>query len=326
MNVIQDTQKVMGWRVAASLFLIATGMGSYLIGFAYRFTSLPMGGIPAVAVVIAAPLVLTGALLLLYDMGQKSEFYHTYARSSSSWMSRGAIFLTAFFILNLVHIFIGIWPVNILQFTPAAYLIIGIIASILAILSLIYTAFLLGVVKPIPFWSSRFLIWLFLFSGLSTGAMAIAVVYSIYKITAGSILLESLITLAYFNFFVVIIEALVLTVYLSAINGKAQTSVKVLMKGKLARPFWAGVVVAGIIIPLIIEALKDFVIGGSFTLLVLTLFGGIIGLIGGFMLRYVIVYGGTRTKLNVNGTLVAPPPENYIAKAIESSYQTFQKP
>jgi hypothetical protein len=60
-------------------------------------------------------------------------------------------------------------------------------------------------------------------------------------------------------------------------------------------------------------------------LLVLSLSGGFIGLIGGYMLRHVVVYGGTRIPLNVQAQLVAPPPEKYETKVIKSAYQTFQR-
>jgi hypothetical protein len=71
--------------------------------------------------------------------------------------------------------------------------------------------------------------------------------------------------------------------------------------------------------------LKNYLVWVAFSLPVIALVGGIIGLVGGYMLRYVIIYGGTRLMFNVNDTLVAPPPENYEIKSIESSYQTYQK-
>ena len=47
--------------------------------------------------------------------------------------------------------------------------------------------------------------------------------------------------------------------------------------------------------------------------LVLTAVASIIGLIGGFMLRYVVVSGGMRIPLNIEGVLV-PPPDTYGVK------------
>jgi formate-dependent nitrite reductase membrane component NrfD len=277
------------------------------------------------AVILAAPVVLVGGLLLLCDMGQRRVFYHMYSRPGSSWMSRGALFVTLFLVLNLIHIFAGIWPATAPLSAPAAYWIVGIIASILAVLSLVYTGFLLGVVKSIPFWSPSFLPWLFLFSGLSTGAMAASLFFSIYQFTGGGGPLEPLVGLAYFNLSVIVLEAVVLGSYLQAMKKRAASSVRTVTSGNLAGFFWGGVVVAGLILPFVIEVFKTLLSFRSVLLPVLALVGGIIGLTGGYMLRHVIVYGGTRIWLNIQGQKVAPPPETYETKSIDSAYQTFQK-
>jgi protein NrfD len=240
-------------------------------------------------------------------------------------MSRGAFFVIFFLIFNLIHLSVGIWPKTTLMTYPAVYLIVGIIASILAVLTLVYTGFLLGVVKSIPFWSSSFLPWLFLLSGLSTGAMATSLLFSVYRFSGGEASTEPLPGLARFNFFVIILEAIVLSSYLGVMRSRAAGSVKTLTRGKLARAFWGGVVFAALIVPFIMEALKAFISPSLTPLLVLALLGGIIGLIGGYMLRHVIVYGGKRIPLNVQGQSVAPPPEKYETKVIDSDYQSFQK-
>jgi formate-dependent nitrite reductase membrane component NrfD len=131
------TQEVMGWKVAASLFLIATGAGSYLIGFLFGLIdSAESMTLSKLAVILAAPFVLVGGCLLLCDMGQKSKFYHMISRPGSSWMSRGAFFVTLFLVFNLLHLFTGIWPTTTLLTYPAVYFMVGIIASILAVLTL----------------------------------------------------------------------------------------------------------------------------------------------------------------------------------------------
>jgi formate-dependent nitrite reductase membrane component NrfD len=318
------TQEVMGWKIAASLFLIATGAGSYLIGFLSGLIDPPgMIVLSRLAVILAPPFTLVGGCLLLCDMGQKSKFYHMISRPGSSWMSRGAFFVILFLIFSLIHLFAGIWPATILPTHPSMYLTVGAFASILAVLTLVYTGFLLGAVKSIPFWSSSFLPWLFLLSGLSTGAMATSLLFSIYRFSGGEVPAEPLTGLAHFNFFVILLEGIVLSSYLGGMRSRAAGSVKTLTRGKLARAFWGGVVFAGLIVPFVIEALKGFIPPSSAPLL--ALLGGIIGLIGGYMLRHVVVYGGTRIPLNVQGQSVGPPPEKYETHVIDSDYQSFQK-
>jgi len=211
----------------------------------------------------------------------------------------------------------------------APLLTLGIITSIFAVLCLVYTGLLLGVVKSVVvLWSGTFLPVLFLISGLSMGTMAAVFVLSLSKLAVGSTEIQTLVILARFNFFVIIIEAMVIGLYLGSMQvfGAAKNPARVLTRGRLAGAFWGGVVAAALVIPFILEALKAYATIGPVAILVLAVVSSVIGLVGGFMLRYVIVYGGTRTLLNVQGTLVSPPPEEYKVKAIErATYSTLQK-
>jgi len=327
MNTAPETQKVMGWRITAALFLVAVGAGAYLIGFIFNmifpgFTAMSKG-----AVILAAPVVIVGTLLLLCDMGRKSPFYLAFARPLSSWIARGSIILTVFIVLNLVHIFTWVWPSTVLAGTP--YLTLGIIASIFAVLCLVYTGLLLGVVKSVVvLWSGTFLPVLFLISGLSMGTMAAVLVLSLSKLAIGSTEIQTLVILARFNFFVIIIEAMVIGLYLGSMQafGAARNPARVLTRGRLAGAFWGGVVAAALVIPFILEALKAYATIGPVAILVLAVVSSVIGLVGGFMLRYVVISGGTRTLLNIQGVLVSPPPEEYKVKVVErATYSTLQK-
>jgi len=327
MNRSPKTQEVFGWRVATAIFLMATAAGSYIFGFVFGLFAPEFFTLSVVAIVLAAPVAIAGGLLLVCDMGQKKEWYHTFTRPGSSWMSLGAIFVTLFVLLDLVHIFAGIWPASVIIVGQGAYWTLGIITSLVAVVVLVYTGLLLGVIKSIPFWNGSYLAWLFIFSGLSTGSMATALVYSIYKFAGGGGVVRPLEILAYFTFCIIILQSVVLAVYLSAMKNRANTSVTMLTEGKLAGAFWGGVIVAAVILPLVFEGLMAFALLAPVVLLVLALIGGIIGLIGGFTLRSVVVRGGTRLPLNVQGVLVEPPPEKYRTKVIEKAeYETFQRP
>ncbi len=326
MNTAPETQKVMGWRIAAALFLVGTGAGAYLIGFIFNVIFPGFTAMSKVAVVLAAPVVLVGGLLLLCDIGRRRAFYRAFARPKSSWMAIGAILLTVFIILDLIHIFTWVWPSTGLG--GAAYLTLGIIASIFAVLCLVYTGLLLGVVKSVALWSGAFLPVLFLISGLSMGTMAAVFVLSLSNLAVGSAEIQTLVILARFNFFVIIIESMVIGLYLGSMQafGAARNPAMVLTRGRLAGAFWGGVVAAALVIPFILEALKAYATIGPVAMLVLAVVSSVIGLVGGFMLRYVVVYGGTRTLLNIQGVLVSPPPDEYKVKIIErATYSTLQK-
>ena len=120
------------------------------------------------------------------------------------------LFLILFLVFNLIHLFAGTGPAATLLTSPAVYFTVRIIASVLALLSLVYTGFVLGVVKAIPFWSSAFLAWLFLFSGMSTGAMAASLAFSIVKLAGGEGTVQHLILWPDSISFFIILEAIVL--------------------------------------------------------------------------------------------------------------------
>ena len=329
MNTAPSFQKVMGWRTAAIQFLVATGAGAYLIGFIFNMIFPGFTAISKIAVVLAAPVVLIGGLLTICDMGRKSQFFRVFLRPKTSWMSLGAIFLTGFIILDLIHIFTWVWPSTSLAGAP--HLTLGIITSIFAVLCLVYTGMLLGVIKSVALWSKAFLPVLFPISGLSMGTMAAVFVLALSKLAAGSVevqTLEVLARLAAFNFFVIIIEAMVIGLYLGSMQtyGTAMNPARALTHGRLAGAFWGGVVAAALVIPFISEAIKAYAAIGPVAMLVLAVVSSVIGLVGGFMLRYVVVYGGTWIPLNVQGALVPPPPEEYKVKVIErATFSTLQE-
>jgi len=326
MNKAPNPQEVLGWRIVASLFLVGAGAGAYLIGFILNMVSPGFVLLSKLSIILAAPVVIAGALLLLCDMGRKAPFYLAFVRPLSSWIARGSIILTVFIILNLTHIFTWIWPSTALAGAPGSHLALGVIASIFAVLALVYTGLLLGITKPVPFWNSSFLPGLFLVSGISMGTMAAAFLLSVYSLSVGSAAVRPLMLLARCDVFIIIVEALIICFYLLRMHRleTARTSVTMLTRGRLAAPFWGGVVAAALVVPFVFEVCKAYVfIANPAALLVLTVVSSIIGLVGGFMLRYVVIYGGTRAPLSVEGVLVSPPPETYRVRVIErATYST----
>jgi len=311
-----NTQKVWGWKVAAYLFLAGVGAGAYLIGFIFSLAHPEFILLSKVTVLLAAPLVIVGALFLILDLGQKTLAPLVFLRPLSSWIARGTIIITVFIILDLIHIGMWIWPFTWLEGALGLRLALGGATSVFAVLTLIYTGLLLGTAKPIPFWSISILPVLFLVSGVSTGTMGAAFSLSAYSLSTGSSVEPPLMLLARYDAFVIILEALIICFYLIRMYRltAARTSAYLVTKGSLAVHFWGGVVIAGLAVPFAFEVYNTYLpIANPMTVLVLTAVASIIGLIGGFMLRYVVVSGGTRTPLNVEGVLV-PPPDPYRVK------------
>lgn len=305
-----NTQQAWGGKIAAYLFLAGVGAGSYLVGFVVNLTRPDLVILSRIGVLLGAPLVIIGILFLILDLGKKPLAFLAFSQPGSSWIARGTIIITAFVILTLVHIGLWIWPSTWLEGAPSIHLALGSITAIFALLTLIYTGMVLGVAKPIPFWDPLILPGLFLVSGVSTGTMGIAFYLSIYGLSSGSAIEPPLTLLARCDVFILIIEALIIGGYLFRMHhlSGAQASAGMVLRGKLAAPFWGGVVAAGLVIPLVFEVYLAYLSPPSpATALVLTAVAGIIGLIGGFMLRYVVVVGGVSLPLNINGIPVPVP-------------------
>jgi formate-dependent nitrite reductase membrane component NrfD len=172
----------------------------------------------------------------------------------------------------------------------------------------VYTGILLGAMPSRPFWNSPILALLFLMSSLSTGVAAIVLVRAIlhrrrfdteaeaeyhnsgYLLTASDTLL--------IGFELMVIFLFIMFAYLTV--GRVQEAMSViLLGGSLAPLFWLGVVVIGLAIPVAIELVyvlprllyhKVYVAPFGVELAV-----PVAVLIGGFLLRYVVVVAGQIT-------------------------------
>jgi len=313
-----NTQKVLGWKIAAYLFLVGMGAGAYLAGFVFNLIHPEFALLSKLTVLLSAPLVIVSLLFLILDLGRKTPFYLTFLRPLSSWIARGTIIVTIFIILNLIHIGLWIWPSTWLAGAPGLHLALGSVASVFAVLTLIYTGLLLGSAKPIPFWNTSFLSVLFLVSGISMGIMGAALFLSVYGLSAGLAIHQPLMFLACYDAFIIIVEALIIYFYLWRMHQltATRTSARMVLRGSLAALFWGGVVAAGLVVPFVAEIYKTYLpTVNPVAVLALTAVASILGLAGGFILRYIIVAGGIRAPLNAKGVSV-PPPDTYRAKVI----------
>ncbi len=171
----------------------------------------------------------------------------------------------------------------------------------------IYTGVLLGAMPSRPFWNSPVLALLFLVSALSTGVAGILILKALfgrgttveaentqdhgeYLLTSSDVMLLGFEILAIFLF--------LMFAHLTIGAPAAAVSV-ILPGGPLALAFWGGVVLLGLLLPALIELKyvlptllhkKPFAIPRGMEVLV-----SVIILIGGFLLRYVVVIAGQIT-------------------------------
>jgi formate-dependent nitrite reductase membrane component NrfD len=256
------------------LALYTGGLGGGLYLISLYFNSL-VGMVTALFIVA----VLKGTFHLAF-LGKPWRFWRIVSRPQTSWLARGFIFVIAFIALATLQILVSLnYPGSVWES------ILKGAAGLMALGVATYTGFVLNNVKSIPFWNSSLLPLLFLMCGF-LGGFGLSIILALYggninlaSAEAGSRLL-------------LVINALLIVVYLWRSTQKRSSgkkSVEELMQGKSAVLFWVGVMVLGIVVPLIIAVLTFSFhdLPARFLLL-----GVVCEIIGGLSLRYCILKAG----------------------------------
>ncbi len=261
-----------------------------------------------------APLpVMLGCFLLVFELGTFEagnwfRWLNLYKVINLSPMSIGTWLLTFFIGVSVLYAytflsnppFLGERQVPLRKALAWVSIPLGISTAV-------YTGILLGAMPARPFWNSPILAMLFMLSSISTGValilLARAVLHrtpteeteqtyqeSSYILTATDILL--------IGFELMVVFLFIMYAHLTIGNVKEAVSV-ILPGGDLAPLFWFGVVLVGLLIPALIELyyvvpkllhhrgfdsprIVDIAVSGTV-------------LLGGFLLRYVVVVAGQVT-------------------------------
>jgi formate-dependent nitrite reductase membrane component NrfD len=158
----------------------------------------------------------------------------------------------------------------------------------------IYTGVLLGAIPARPFWNTPMVAQLFLFSGLSSGSALLLLLLP--RLASGDELGEARQALLGADAVFILVELFVIAPFI--IHGELSTrsareSLSLILGGPLTAVFWIGVVLLGLLLPLIAEVAALFGRGnGSRMLHLLETAAAILVLVGGGLLRWVFVTAG----------------------------------
>jgi len=282
--MILQEQRSLGWQIALYLFLAGAGAGALFFGFVLIYLGIAVG-MAGLSAFIGSLLVLVGTLFLLAHLGTGTDIRSMLiARrmvllpNLASWVLRGAILLVL-----MVGFGLG-YSVPVVFAGSVPPLAIGIISALLSIGVILYTGFLLASSKGTPFWNTPILPILFLFSALSTGIGVISIVAA--AVLGASSLAGALHLLGVIDIPLIILELITLTALLengSRGNEFVRESVGMLTRGPLAMLFWGVLIMLGLIVPLVLEAI------GVVTVPALAVVNGVLLLLGGFYLRYLVL-------------------------------------
>ncbi len=282
-------QKDWHWEVAIYLFLGGLGAGAYVVGAICGF--LELTNLARWGILLSFPAVAVGMIFLVVHLGNPIRSYLAASKAGTSWISRGVIFISVFMLISIVHIIIN-------EFTSYSYPIItyvSVLGIIFGIGTMVYTGALLSASKGVPFWRSGIIPVLFMESALVTGMFAIAIF--VYFFSSG--LVEFAPRYALIAAALLLSEAVVLIFLLHAayrLPESRDSAVTIMKKGS----FIVGDVLIGLLIPLILMLYVSTGTAGDLAG-VLIVIAGICALIGGLLLRYMILSVGMVPTLNASG-------------------------
>jgi len=216
-------------------------------------------------------------------LGRPLRAWRAVLRPQTSWISRGII-------LALAMILIGGVQIILLKYRPEADgQVLKIFAGLLAFLVCIYTGFVMNYVRAIPFWNNPLLPIIIVAAELLGG---LAAALSIGMIVDDAIDVR---TVESWSRILLTFYAVLLVVYLLSLTygpAAGREAVRLLISGKPSYyiPFWIGLVIIGILLPLILAwypFLLDTEIGHKWLFVAITC-----DVVNGLAIRYVTLKGG----------------------------------
>lgn len=267
--------KAPGWEMLIVLYFFFGGIagGAYFTAaVADNFGGSRDGKVARVGYLLSLPLVVLCGVLLIADLGVPLRFLNM-LRSFKFWdpMSIGAWALGVFGLFSFVS--------SVLSFSSSEQSIalrrkVGLVGIFFGFFLASYTGVLLSA-TALPFWSdARLMGALFLASGASTGMAAMSLILFLTGASTG----DGWGKVKRADKFSMIIELVMLALFLIVLGSAARP----ITTGPFAQLFWGGLVVVGLLVPLVLE----FVAHGSRSMAVVS---AVLVLAGGFILRYVMV-------------------------------------
>jgi formate-dependent nitrite reductase membrane component NrfD len=279
-----------GWPIASYLFLGGLGGGMMIISsVADLFFN--MGSAFALGTFAAAIIIGLGSGLLIFDLGRPRYFWRVFSREKAI-LAIGAWMLSLAIVCCLVYgsLLLASSPWHGLE---GLRLIFAWICLLLGLGVAIYTGVFLGTIKARPFWNSPILPILFLISSVSTGFAAQSILAHPWAFDVTDSQLNTIISFLHSSDIgLLALEVIVLMIYVLmmryATSAASAPIVATWLSGSKKIPFWVGMVGFGLVLPIVF-----YLVPNNVTFLLATA----LVLVGGIILRFLIVYTDDRVSL-----------------------------
>jgi protein NrfD len=301
-----------GWPIASYLFLGGLGGGMIVLA-GLADLAFDRGGLFSLGSLIAGIAIGIGSGLLIFELGRPSQFWRVLSRQKAI-MTVGAWMLSLTIFTSFAYF--SFWP----EFSPWQELVglrhlFAVVNIVLGLGVCIYTGILLGSLRARAFWNTPILPVLFLVSGLSTGVAAQALLAGAWPYRGSAADVEAIhAVLRSLDLTLIVFELMVLFLYvvmmrLAAGKVTARVAAKWLA-GEKSFVFWGGLVVFGLVVPGFLYLVPSEAAHLAAPVLIL---------IGGLILRFLVVFSDERAELPGEGEYYArlPKPDAPFLKAWE---------
>ena len=301
-------QSTWTWLPAIYLFLGGLAGGAFLtVGILYlakpeRFRKTISAGVWIAFICLALGLV---CLVAEVENPLKAMVLFNAFTNTGSWMTIGAwLLFTTLIVYILALLFMTDFFAKVFGKKNGKFeksrrvpgVIVALIGMVLSIGVAVYTGILLGAAPAVPFWDIKMLPVLFTVSAIDTGIAAVMIAMvvreDLEETHRGRVVLEVL------TIILIAVEVYLVYGYISfmqAQGGAATISAAMLTDNQLKFAFWGLFIAVGLAVPAFI-ALVGIIIGGkkdkAKVIKIVAIVGACCALIGGFVLRYMMVRAG----------------------------------
>ena len=263
------SQREFGWLLSIWLFLSGSACGLFLL--------VKIFALPQFFALLSFAAILLGGAVLLFEQGSPLRAWRAIFRPGTSWLSRGVLFVTLFILSSLLSLAPTLvsglpWDGNGLVARAA-----GGIATLCALMIVLYPGFFLAKNRSIPFWNTAWLpAALVTYAALSASAMVLL---------GSAQLPDGVRPFGALAVALIVVNGVMVGIYLMTMHrsgGAARESVRLLNSPPLGGVFRIGVVLVGMVLPLLLILWLDSAAVPA----------GICLLVGSFLFRYCVLKAG----------------------------------
>lgn len=262
-------QREFGWLLSIWLFLSGSACGLFLL---FKLFDLPLFfGLLALAA------ILLGGAVLLFEQGSPLRAWRAISRPGTSWLSLGVLFIAFFIITSLLSLAPALLPWLPWNAASLGGRALGWIATLCALMIVLYPGFFLAKNRSIPFWNTA-LLPASLVTNAALGASAMVLLGSAFL--PGGVRPFAALAAA-----LIVVNAITVGVYLLSMHrsgGPARESVRLLNSAPLSAIFRIGVVLVGMVLPLLLILWLESAV----------VLAGACILVGSFLFRYCVLKAG----------------------------------